>query len=294
MKSIFFFNHYHNGDIYHSRAFVKPVAESHESDVFYGTRCPDIILKDISVKTAHSPQLHDKVQFHETPDMLFVNTWIGSWFDKGLPNTNECTLRFAYEMWKHIYDSINERLNTNYSVEVYKQEDYLPEFDYTQFDTSNVSKWVESNSGKKILFCNSPVHSGQCDYNGDMAYIIEEQAKKYPDTHFIVTNPINSDLTNIVTTDSITKRETCDLVEISYLAQSCDLIVGRNSGPFCFSSTKKNLMDETKMFYSFGVRETDNFAHGLEVKAKNIFKYYTGFQDLQDDIKELTNELHSS
>ena len=53
-------------------------------------------------------------------------------------------------------------------------------------------------------------------------------------------------------------------------------------------------MNETKTFYSFGIRETDNFAHGLEVKAKNIFKYYTGFQDLQDDIKELTNELHSS
>ena len=42
-----------------------------------------------------------------------------------------------------------------------------------------------------------------------------------------------------------------DLNEISYLSTFCDVIIGKESGPFAFCTIKDNLMNENKTFINF-------------------------------------------
>ena len=41
-----------------------------------------------------------------------------------------------------------------------------------------------------------------------------------------------------------------DLIYMGYIARHCDLIIGRNSGPFTYCMTKENLIDSPKKFLS--------------------------------------------
>jgi hypothetical protein len=87
-------------------------------------------------------------------------------------------------------------------------------------------------------------------------------------------------LDNVVFTNDIIKSNECDLNEISYLSTFCDIIVGRNSGPFCFASTKNNLKDPNKTFYAFGNKETDCFVYEVDVECKFIFEYFNTLEDI--------------
>jgi hypothetical protein len=136
------------------------------------------------------------------------------------------------------------------------------------------------NTNKKILFSNGPCLSGQCDYTGDMSPIIEIIAENNPNKTFIATHPFDCSLDNVVFTSDIIKSNQCDLNEISYLSTFCDIIVGRNSGPFCFASTKNNLKDPNKIFYAFGDKETDCYVYGVDVECQFIFEYFNTLEDI--------------
>ena len=294
MTNICFFNFYHNGDLFHSKPFVREVVKTFgkekvmyahykSHDVFQEFDIPLVRLEGIDHKT--------KVLRTEEPDMLFLNTWIGSYFDK---YEGECTLNFNMKMWADIYEEINKVFGTDLKLGL--TENYLPYVNYSKYDLSYVKAYLDGDANPKILLCNGPAFSGQSQYVGDMGEFIRPLAIHHPDKTFIITSGIvNEDkLPNIVTTDSITqryKRNGCDLNEISYLSKFCSLIVGQNSGPFCFSSTEENLNDPNKIFYAFGSRETDCFTHGYPVKCNYIFEKYVDVDQLYESIKKLVNNL---
>ena len=80
-------------------------------------------------------------------------------------------------------------------------------------------------------------------------YIIEI-SKKLPNYLFILTEPINFYSENIITTNLITNTLP-DLVHIGHISKYCDVIIGRSSGPYCFSQIYDNLEDENKVFCAF-------------------------------------------
>lgn len=289
MTKLCFFNFYHNGDLFHSKPFVREVIKYLGKDkVLYAHNKDPRAIEDLGLQHVRLEGLSDKVKVFrpKDPDILFVNTWIGSYFDK---YTGECTLNFNMKMWADIYEDINTVFGKK--MKLGPVENYLPYVDYTKYDLANVNMYVDNESKRKIMFCNGPALSGQCEYNGNMDYIINPLAERNPDKIFITTHKISTGLENVVYTGDIIKSDRCDLNEISYLSKYCDLLVGRNSGPFCYVSTGENLNDTRKTFYAFGHQESDCFSLGIPVKAKYLFHKYENQTQLFHSIEELVTKL---
>lgn len=289
MTKLCFFNFYHNGDLFHSKPFVREVIKYLGKDkVLYAHNKDPRAIEDLGLQHVRLEGLSDKVKVFrpKDPDILFVNTWIGSYFDK---YTGECTLNFNMKMWADIYEDINTVFGKK--MKLGPVENYLPYVDYTKYDLANVNMYVDNESKRKIMFCNGPALSGQCEYNGNMDYIINPLAERNPDKIFITTHKISTSLENVVYTGNIIKSDRCDLNEISYLSKYCDLLVGRNSGPFCYVSTGENLNDTRKTFYAFGHQESDCFSLGIPKKSNYIFEKYENQTQLFHSIEELVTKL---
>ena len=286
---ICFFNHYHNGDVLHSKQFVKQIIETYPTEYFYAHSLNPAIIRDLNLASAQPINVDHKVQIAKAPDeTLFINTWIGAYFGLGMKHDAECTLRFAYEMWGNIYKTLNEILNIN--LVLGPIEDYLPAIDYSKYDIQQIDDFLSPRSitEKRVLLSNGPCYSGQCDYTGDMQPIIIQLAEKHTDTLFIATHKFDTNLSNVIFTQDIIKTSYgSDLNEISYLANYCDIIIGRNSGPDCFNKTQDTLLDDTKTFYTFGSRETDSFCYGLELPSNYIFQQFTSLEQVTSDISNL-------
>ena len=228
------------------------------------------------------PSIDHSNKFVQDGDILYVNTWIGCYFDSNKSFNGECSLRFSYSMFKEIYEYINSVFSSN--LKLGPIENYFSFVDYSKFDISNADKFLIEFPQTKILFSNGSCLSGQCDYYGDMSFIIDECAKRNENKIFIATHKFNTKLDNIKFTEDILQLDRCDLNEISYISTFCDIIIGRNSGPFCFSMTKQNILDSNKTFYAFGSRETDCFCYGVDIDSNFIFEYFESIEGIQTSI----------
>ena len=289
MTKVCFFNFYHNGDLFHSKPFVREVINTlGQEKVMYAHYKPHDLLAELEIPLVKLEGMdhRTKVLRLKDPDMQFLNTWIGSYFDK---YTGECTLNFNMKMWADIYEEINTAFNKK--MQLGPVENYLPYVDYNKFDLANVRFYIDSDAHKKVLFCNGPAMSGQCEYNGDMNEIIIPLAVDHPEITFITTKELEKTPPNIKYTGNIIQSERCDLNEIAYLSKYCSLIVGRNSGPFCFASTGENLNDSSKTFYAFGHQESDCFTMGIPKKSNYIFEKYVYGNQLYNSIKQLVEKV---
>jgi hypothetical protein len=239
------------------------------------------VLSDVPISQGRMMESIGRNPMFNLGDDIIINTWIGAWFDRGLEYTNECTLRFNYSIYREVYKALGLKLGPI--------EQYYPSIDFSKFDVSNVDEFaLRKNNRKMILIANGNCHSGQCDYNGDMKQFIINLATMFPDMIFIATQRFsNHALENIKFTSDITKVEGNDLNEIGYLSKFCDIIIGRNSGPYCFSTHAENIDNQDKTFLAFGERETDCFYHGLPVRAKYLFHKYIDNNILQDVLVNL-------
>lgn len=289
MKKLCFFNFFHNGDLIHSKPFVREtIKHLGKERVMYAHNKDPVVVADLDIPVVRLEGISHKTKIinMNEPDIMFVNTWIGSYFDgfKG-----ECTLNFNMKMWNVIYQDINTVFGKK--MKLGPVENYLPYVDYTKFDLANVRSYIDSDLQKKILFCNGPAMSGQCEYNGDMEEIIIPLAVNHPEITFITTKELEKTPPNVKYTGNIIRSERCDLNEIAYLSKYCSLIIGRNSGPFCFASTGENLNDPSKTFYAFGHQESDCFAMGIPIKSNYIFEKYVSPDQLHNSIKQLVEKV---
>ena len=289
MTKVCFFNFYHNGDLFHSKPFVREVIKTlGKEKVMYAHFKDHTVIKDLDIQCVRLEGLDHKIKVFrpKDPDVLFLNTWIGSYFDK---YTGECTLNFNMKMWSDIYEEINTAFNKK--LKLGSVEDYLPYVDYSKYDLANVRYYIDSDTQKKVLFCNGPAMSGQCQYNGDMDEIIIPLAVEHPNITFITTKALLKTPPNVRYTGDIIDSKQCDLNEIAYLSKYCDTVIGRNSGPFCFASTGENLNDPAKTFYAFGHQESDCFTMGIPKKSNYIFDKYVNGEQLYNSIKQLIEKI---
>lgn len=291
MKKICFFNHYHNGDLFHGKSFIREIMYNVDTEFMYAHRMNPAVLGDMDIQHEQLPNIPQKARYLDLGDTFLINTWIGAYFGYGIKYDFECTLRFTHQMYARIFDLINQVFPGTGMV-LGPVDTYIPFINYGMIDKSGVNRYVGSDTRKKILFSNGPCQSGQCEYNGDMKDIIENVATKHPQKAFIATHKFDTQLKNIkFTNDIIDQSKGCDLNEISYLSTYCDLIIGRNSGPFCFTVTDTNTSNPQKTFYAFGERETDLFLHEIETPAKFIFEKYTNLDNVHKSILGLVEKV---
>lgn len=292
MKSICFFNRYHNGDLFASKAFIKQITENLDFKFYYAHYNHPEVLLDLNVEYIYLPNITSLSQsdkFFENNNIFYVNTWIGSYFDDENSADECCTLKFSYDMFGKIHSELNRVFCTN--LKLSSMENYFPSIDFSKFHIGNIDKYIESDLNKKILFCNGPCLSGQCLYIGDMKGIIESLAIKYPSMSFIATQRFDTNIQNIKFTSDIIHIEGCDLNEIGYLSTFCDIIVGRNSGPHCFTANDVNVNNPNKIFYAFGQDPKVSLYYDVDLNCKFVYEIFDNLNSVEKSIEELILEL---
>lgn len=317
MNKIIFFNHYHRGDLLTHKEFIRQLKSELPDVTFeYMHFNHPKLTRDLDVPLVGAPtDLDHKTPFYQDGDTLYINTWIGCFWDifceHGGINMNS-----LYHQWEKIFAQVNALFNVDIGMYADKEE-YLPSIDFSRFDVSSIDAFLAGTSNKNIVICNGPPQSGQ-SFTDDMKQFLEPVAQKYPGVNFICTNKFETTVNNVLFTDDIIKddevsdvrapwenrqKNNCDLQEISYLSEKADAIVGKNSGPFVFCETKNNYMNPNKKFLSYNVswgpafqtgqsRPTETMSNGLAYKCQYDIVPISDINNLTaQDSKSITESL---
>jgi hypothetical protein len=291
MFKVIFFNHYHRGDIFISREFIKHLKKQ-LNDVEFGYLHfnHSKLTRDMEIPLLGDPTHLDqyaKFITNTQNKILYINTWIGSNHENMIKNQG-MNMHTMYDQWQEIFSFISKTLTRD--ILIYSEkEDYLPTIDFTYFDITQIDQYLQNTLGKKrVLICNGAPKSGQ-SFLYNMESFIKEAADNFPIIDFICTQQFEKTQSNILFTDDlIGDTETsdkrapwedktlniCDLPEISYLSEQCDLIVGKNSGPSSFCETYNNHMNSNKHFISYVVRwnsgniDSESLSYNLKLECK--------------------------
>jgi len=268
VPKIVFFNHYHRGDIFTNRGYVVAITESLRNFKFgYLHFNHPKLTRDISIKYEGQPlNFGKKDRFKFENGCLYINTWMGA-YKKSMNKFGGLNMSAMHEQWSIIFAEINKTFGASLELSSNKMK-YLPNIDPSFLNLKNIDVYLESSKEhKKVILCNGVPKSFQ-SFQYDMSSQINQLAEEYPLVHFICTTKIQTPCSNVLFTDDIIKdteeeskrapwedrtQNICDLLEISYLSEGCDLIVGKNSGPFCFCETGRNYTNPNKKFLSFNV-----------------------------------------
>jgi len=312
MSKIIFFNHYHRGDLLTHKEFIRQLQNEMPDFTFeYMHFNHPKLTRDLNIPVIGAPEnLDAKTPFYQDDGVLYINTWIGCFWDifceHGGINMNS-----LWHQWDKILDTINGHFNTEIALRADK-ESYLPKIDFTKFDVSSIDEFLKTHTNKKILICNGPPKSGQ-SFADNMQDFINLAAEESPNIDFICTTKFVTTLNNVLFTDNIIvdneiedKRapwedreiNNCDLQEISYLSEHCDAIVGKNSGPFVFCETYNNYMNPNKKFLSYNVSwgigkpPSETMSNGLDIKCKYTITPISDISTLSaDDVANIHNSL---
>jgi hypothetical protein len=245
-ETVNIFNYYHNGDIFYSRILINILKKKFKNINYYHSN-PTPILCDIE-NLEEFPFVPNNYPYDDNRfEQDVVNSWIGQRgrVYLGVVTEGNCTFENYFEMCKLSIEY--------YGIDTPEYEDLLPQINYNRVpNIESVKVKLSSlilNYTKTILICNGDVHSGQCD-NFDFTNIVNNLSKYYPNILFLVTQKINTDNNNVIFCGDITNTIP-DLLQISYISTKCDIIVGRASGPYCFTQVKENLMNPDKIFIAF-------------------------------------------
>ena len=274
-NKIVFFNHYHRGDMHTQKEYIKQVMRDLPDFTFeYLHYNPSKLTNEFNIKHAGVPdQLQHKQKFLETKDTLFINTWVGCDWDIFCKHGG-INMHTIHEGWEIIYDKINQHFNVDLKIKDSKEE-YLPRINYSFVDKQGIEYYINNNEPEgRMLICNNVPNSDQ-SFHGNMEEYIIPLAEENPGVHFICTDKISKDLDNVIyTKDIIGDVGQTDMLEISYLSRFCDVIIGKNSGPYVFCETYDNYMDSDKTFISFNTKNPEydtikeTMSNGLDIKCK--------------------------
>ncbi len=301
--------------MFFSKEFIKQITNNLSDFEFgyYHYNHPKT-TKDILIEYKGFPKKFiEKQKFVKEDNTLNINSWIGVY---NQVHTTEppffwnggINYKCLHDTWGYIFSQINSHFGTDIKLKSSLNE-YVPTINYELFDTSCYDDYIKSRSGrKKILFCNGVAMSGQ-SFADDMSSIILYFSKKYDQVDFICTKKFNipQEINNIFFTDDFQvtndeniletpfwndrKNTICDLNEISYLSRYCDVIVGKNSGPFVYCMTKENFSTEGKVIISFNKDMEDSLGYGVDLECEYIFSNIFELNSIVSIIEEKICQL---
>ena len=289
--SLYFFNNFGNGDVFWNVPYIRDIASQlEEHEIIYLHRKSPRLLLDKNFKVGQSPfnifQAPTPYKTFKDNNNYFFNTHVGAYFDVFQDDKSfNTTLPSFHKLFTLVYQQVNQVCNTDLTI--HDLEYYFQDIDYSFYRTQPIDNFFENTLfARKILICNGPALSGQCQgYNGDMKDIIETLANKFSNDLFLCSAKFNSKLDNVIFCDDIIGHDlnNHNLNEVSYISTKCDIIAGRNSGPLCLCSTKKNMFDESKRMIIFGSPEEMNITTDVE------FNWNVSFHEIlnENDLLEL-------
>ena len=288
MKKIIFFNQFHNGDCFVGKQYVAEIIRQLPDIEFsYAHNNHPDIIKDLGIEhlqLGNIPPMDRMTRVGESPDKetVFVNTWVGCWQGTMFNHGEHINFVRLHNIWREYFKYFNLQFveDPNY---------YLPRIDDTKFDMKAADDWWTEHGDKSaILICNGTANSGQSRV-GDLTQCISKLAADNPDINFIVTHRVNVTSPNIYYTDDIFADLENDLNQIAHLAGGCDVIVGKNSGPFSYCQNAENLMNDTLTFLNLSILATDCPSGGGLYKARCVHTAETNDHRIAAIIQVLFN-----
>lgn len=277
MKKILLYNEFHNGDLFYSRIFLKMLPPDFKIKYFHN--CKNGLFCDLP--NVEEFNLNFLNEYKQKENLQPINTWIGQDNYKFLTSVNHgCSFENHLFLAKYLAQKINIFTNDDCN-------EYLPSINYTCIpnynEISNIIKTLKRDFSHIILISNGDVQSGQSQ-NFDFSNIIQKLSLQHPKKLFLITNNIDKKNKNVIYTSDITNT-TPDLLQIGYISSYCDNIIGRASGPFCFSHTKENLLDSKKIFISFCNNKNEGIFYQ---KQKSKFAWHNNYSS--ENIIEIVNK----
>lgn len=227
-----------------SREFVKDIMKklSPEETYYYHPNSSSI-LKDIDL--IHVKEKYESNKLIEKKgDVVIINTWFHTEHGHRL---YQCSIEALYYNFTIIYKELGIKLEPI--------EYYIPSIDYSKFNISPIDEFMKSDK-KYIYVSNGDVHSEQA-HPESMEPLIQALSKNKNYT-IILTNDLvwntneihaNFDDNVIMSKDIIKSDGKDDLNENSYISTKCDVVIGRESGPYSFAHVKENTSSDKKQIF---------------------------------------------
>jgi hypothetical protein len=269
MKKIVFFNQFHNGDCFVGKQYVAEIVRQLPDVEFsyaHGNH-PDII-RDLGLQHLtldEIPALDRLTRVGQSPDKetTYINTWVGCWQGTLFNFGEHINFVRLHNIWREYF----KYLKLDF---VEDPNHYLPCIDHTKFDMTQAESWIANHGDQPtILFCNGTANSGQ-SRAGDLTQCLDMLSNTFKNWNFVVTHRLDLARENIYYTDDIFTGLDNDLNQIAYLAGGCDIIVGKNSGPFSYCQNQKNLMDAALTFLNLSILPTDCPSGGGLYRARCV------------------------
>lgn len=247
VNKVVFFNLYHNGDIHISRGLVHKIAKVCEERgitcEYFHNNDPGL-LADIPnlIHTKQSYGISDPgTQSYINKNIAFINTWYCG--TNNMYNTYGLTFECLY------YSFVENAKIIDIDITKFDVHELFPRIDYSAFHISHAYEWMSNDTGKKVFISNGLVRSGQAT-NFPFAGIVNTLSNERSDVKFIVSEE-DVDIIkrpNVFFTRDIIQKNGFDLNENAFIADNCDLIVGRMSGAFSFAMNHVNYFENKKKF----------------------------------------------
>lgn len=280
-KKIYLYNHFHNGDIFFSRILVNIIKDKFDITFYHNQKTPLFIdIPEVCEINGIPSNFKYTDHFLESIKVGAINTWIGQ------PGyINKINGGCSFENYMELIKDICKLLE----IKIENHEEYLPTVNF-----HNLPKYEEIKNkinnykkiyNKLILVSNGDVHSSQAP-NFDFFPIIERLSNEFPNFLFLNTKTVNLSNENIVNVYQLTETLP-DLLYITQLSIDCDVIIGRASGPYCFTQIKNNLLNENKTYISFNNEINEGkFYSGLRSKFvwSNNFQYENIYNTIKNNI----------
>jgi hypothetical protein len=283
-NNITLYNHFHNGDIFYSRILVNILKNHYNITYYHNLQSP--LFEDL-------PEVNEIVGIPSNYDINntnlennIVNTWIGQKqmiyvSHQPIPG---CSFTNHFKLVTDICNFYNIKLENDFN-------NYLPSVNNDNLKSyNNIVEKIKKLKLKYdliILVCDGNVNSNQ-SHNFNFIPIVEHLSKNNPNCLFLSTNQLYENKPNVITTYPQITESLPDLLQISLISNHCDIIVGRASGPFCFTHTKENFNDDKKTFISFTFNESEGIFY-YDGKNKSLWSNNLNYPNM---ITTIQNEIN--
>jgi hypothetical protein len=293
---IIFFNQFHNGDCFVGKSYVRDLIEiikSRRSDIEfeYAHNNHPGILADVPADytPVHGLPVDRMLRIGTAGDDIYINTWVGCWQGEIFGFGEHINFKKLHEIWRRYYAALSRLLSMEIPFGTDPQM-YVPYIDEKFYRTDLIRNYQQGYAKKrKVLICNGPANSGQSQM-GNFIAEIDALSKEYPDIQFIATERTGIRRLNVSHTADIFSLDS-DLNEIALLSRHCDLIVGKNSGPYSFAHHRANVFDATKTFICFSTQKNSCLDAEQDWPAEFLFSDKTMPADVMT-ILRYTIEKH--
>lgn len=321
MKNAILFNMFRNGDLFVVREFTRTlVNQLTEYTWYYAHGNHPNSLIDMPYTYIPMPHFHEVCLSvgctqHETSSMLpkykplvanevirylspdsplYINTWAGCFHGNVFPHMTYPNMHDLLQIWQNIAYMIYQKTKklVHFDNEL---TNYFPKINLDFYDKQIINYAIKKfdNYSHKWLIANGNSLSGQSQLDSLVLNdAIQHIASSNSNVAFICTKKFSSNLDNIYFTEDLFLKM-FDLPEIGIFSSECDVIVGKNSGPFTYTHTYNNIMDNHKVFVSFSNLERDNLLYNINNKnCKFIYSNKIAYEDIIEIFSKILKEYN--